>query len=80
MLMVNLLSLNQLLAVLTSLQISSIALGPKLYREVSSANNAIRLTGIQSGKSLMYSKKRKGPRIDPYGTPVVTVDDEEFLP
>ena len=65
--MVNLLSLNQLLAVLSSLQTSSLAM-------------QTRLSGTHSGKSLTYSKKRNGPRIDPCGTPVLTVDNEEFLP
>ena len=41
-------------------------------REASSANSLHSLVR-PSGKSLIYIKNNKDPRIDPWGTPVLTI-------
>ena len=40
--------------------------------DVSSANNLVTETRF-SGRSLMYIKKRRGPRTEPCGTPALTL-------
>ena len=40
--------------------------------DVSSANNLVTETSFL-GRSLMYIKKRRGPRTEPYGTPALTL-------
>jgi len=32
------------------------------------------------GKSFIYNKNNKGPRIEPCGTPVVTLNDADLVP
>ena len=78
--MVKLQSVCELLATLTSLHFSPLDLGPRSYTEKSSAKSVLRHLGLQSGKPLMFSENRRGPRKDPRGTPVVIVDNEGFLP
>ena len=44
-------------------------------RQVSSAKSlGLQLT--ENGKSLMYNKKRRGPRIEPWGTPLLLHNGE----
>ena len=45
-------------------------------REVSSANS-LALDDKPSGKSLIQIKKSKGPKIDPWRTPALTLVHEE---
>ena len=45
-------------------------------REVSSANS-LALDDKPSGKSLIQIKKSNGPKIDPWGTPALTLVHEE---
>ena len=48
-------------------------------REVSSANSSYSLLR-PSAKSLIYIKNRKGPRIEPWGTPTLTSAQDEHWP
>ena len=48
-------------------------------RAVSSANN-LALDDKPSGKSLIQIKKSNGPKIDPWGTPALTLVHEEDWP
>ena len=46
---------------------------PDWNREVSSGNNAILLFVDQTAdKSLILTRKRKGPKMEPRGTPMIT--------
>ena len=74
----NLFNLNQLDIIFSSLfTISSSTLGSWWAKRilVSSANKMKCGIEVVQGRSLMYSKKRRGPRIDPCGTPQVTLMD-----
>ena len=44
---------------------------------VSSANNINLKNEEHSHKSLMYNKNKSGPRIEPWGTPQLTLDKGE---
>ena len=58
-------SINSLLIISTSCLLK----GPEQYTVVSSANDNM-LNEVQLCKSLMYTRKRIGHKIDPCGTPV----------
>ena len=45
-----------------------------------SLNSATLLNLVQSGKSLMYNKNKRGPIIDPCGTPEVTGSHSDIDP
>ena len=49
------------------------------YTAVSSANN-LTWDWMFSGRSLMYNKKRSGPRTEPWGTPEVTLTSSDDSP
>ena len=52
-----------------------------LYSLESSANNAIlEPCPTYSGMSLMHTRNRRGPRMDPCGTPEVTGSQSERVP
>ena len=69
---VNFLSVKQLRAILLSLRFclsvsENVQEDLNLYRKVSRANRATQLSGILSGKPLMYSKtRRERPKSAPY--------------
>jgi hypothetical protein len=52
-----------------------------LYSLESSAGNAIlEPCPTYSGMSLMYTRHRRGPKMDPCGTPEVTGSQSEWVP
>ena len=56
--LLNLLSMGELRAILTSLEVLSLALGPKMYRGKLSANTATRLYGTTVVRPMIRSKKK----------------------
>ena len=51
-----------------------------MIKLVSSANKTIlSLLFVKEGKSFMYRRKSKGPSIDPWGTPWVTLPQSETV-
>ena len=58
---------------------ASIGLSTMIYRLVSSAKSLIEEL-MSSTISLMYKRKRKGPRTEPWGTPEFTDVQSEFAP
>ena len=72
-LMVSLLQANQFVISFKSFSTVSDVRFPDWNKEVSSANIAILLFVEQAaGRSLIYTRKRKGPKMEPWGTPVTT--------
>ena len=53
---------------------------PDTYRAVSSANIRLFASVAALGRSLIYKRKSKGPRVEPWGTPVVMPFISEVLP
>jgi len=52
--------------------------GFEIIKLVSSANRSgVDKSGVAFGTSFMYSKKKRGPNIDPYGTPSDTSSHSE---
>ena len=47
---------------------------------VSLAYISILKISLAEGRSLIYIKNRSGPKIDPWGTPIVTGRDSELKP
>ena len=72
-LIVNLFASNQWVITFTSLRIRESVLRPALITVVSSANIVKELSVQALSRSLMYSRKRKGPITDPCGTPHKTL-------
>ena len=60
-------------------QSSLVVIGRKI--KLSSANSLVEEPGdMDSGRSFIYSKKRRGPRTVPCGTPEETVTESEEAP
>jgi hypothetical protein len=58
---------------LFKLSINSTGLGLVIAKLVSSAYSTnLAFSAVTLGKSFMYNKKNKGPRIEPCGTPYLT--------
>ena len=58
----------------------SLSLVMLLKRRQSSANSLVQEECTTSGRSLMYERKRRGPRTVPWGTPDVTFAWVECIP
>ena len=54
--------------------------GSEEDKVASSANRSTMIVFIDIGKSLMYIRKSKGPRTDPWGTPAVICFGSDSLP
>merc|ERR1712074_388886 len=58
--------------------------GLDVYREASSAKSSfLTLFSVEltcRGKSFIYNRNKRGPRIDPWGTPVATICFFDFCP
>ena len=50
----------------------------KLFRDVSSANRIKSKYEPDCGMSFMYIRKSSGPKMDPWGTPVLIGNNEDF--
>ena len=48
---------------------SSLQFLPEINKFESSANNYVNIFSDTVARSLMYNKKRSGPKMDPWGTP-----------
>jgi hypothetical protein len=66
--------------ILLSLLANSVGLGLLIMKMVSSAYNTnLVLLAFTKGKSFMYNRKSKGPRIEPCGTPYLTSSQCELV-
>jgi len=61
-----------------SLQSSSVFIGRN--KRLSSAKSLVEELGVESGRSFMYRRKRRGPRTVPCGTPEETGTGSEDTP
>ena len=80
---VSLLALNQSMIFIISLFIvltNSLGLSPDIKRFESSANKILNKTLETFARSLMYKRKRSGPKIDPCGIPQVISLSTDFVP
>ena len=82
-LIISLLAANHSYTLLKSVSVVSIAClsVSALYVTVESSANCVRKNRSEICiMSLIYIKKRSGPRVDPWGTPMFTVFVSEFFP
>ena len=80
---VSLLALNQSMTFIISVFIvltRSLGSSPDIERFESSANKILNKTLETFARSLMYKRKRSGPKIDPCGIPQVILLSSEFVP